>query len=262
MKILSSVIYLTAIVSVLLLSSCASAPTKPPEAMTPGSNWPEKPKSTGTSCPDISGIYYDIAVDSYSDYYPNSYSRFDPNAPSSGDLDSESTKRKINVCKFLPAAGSNNYRVFDMCSITKWLDISLKYDPSADPGIDLCPLKTVVIEQPDNDTIEVKQQVNGVINNEYILNAKEGDFKCDGGKIILEDISDTDAYSPYSYRIMIFERDIFPAEDNSLVSTLYYHERGVAVVVPHYTNRNMWLRHRKVDDQDIKLLEMVNKCKE
>ena len=60
---------------------------------------------------------------------------------------------------------------------------------------------------------------------------------------------------------MIFETDIFPAEDNSLVSTLYYHSRGAAVVVPHYTNRNMWLRFRRVDDQDVKLLEMVNKCK-
>jgi len=261
MKNLLSVIYRTAILSVFLLSSCASAPTKPPEAKTPDGSWPEKPKSTGTSCPDISGIYYDIAVDSYSDYYPNNYSKFDPNAPSSGDLDRESSKAKINVCKFLPVAGSNNYRVYDICSLSNWLDVSLEHDPSADPSIDLCPLKTVVIEQPDNDTIEVKKQVNGEISKEYLL-TKERDFKCDGGKIIIKDISDVDPYGPYSYRIMIFKRDIFPAENNSLVSTLYYHSRGMAVFAPHYTNRNMWLRYRKVDDQDIKLKEMVTKCKE
>ena len=77
--------------------------------------WPEKPKSQDTSCPDISGTYYEVGVDSYSNI---PFSKENPR-----DSAEEVQKEKnYDLCTLKMLPNQSNYRISDMCSLNAILN--------------------------------------------------------------------------------------------------------------------------------------------
>ena len=213
-------------------------------------DWPQKKAST-SQCPDISGIYYDIAIAS------QSYSLTEQQ---SQNVDDESSKKKTNVCSIETISGSSNinhrYKVDRMCSLNSWLDKL----PAGSVYLYLCPLKTMKIEQPDDNTINITNYENEEVIKKHTLGAKVGDFICQGGKIIFNAEGGADS-APYSYLFQSLKREMFAAEDGSLVSNVTLSARGIIVVIPIYENYSIWFRWRKVDDTNMQFNDMVKMCK-
>lgn len=214
----------------------------PPGHLAPD-RWPEKPKSQGTSCPDISGTYYEVAIDSYS----NIPSRKKNIRDSADELQTEINDE---TCKLKILPDTSNYRVSDLCSINAILNESYERSEGRHPGnMYLCPLSTMFIEQPDENTIKVTNHTDGRVESTYSLKKESGDFFCKDGKINITPGASVNT-APYSYRFQFFDIELFNDNDGSLVSNLTYTTRGMVIVVPFYEHISMGFRYKKVEQSD------------
>ena len=204
--------------------------------------WPEKPLSKDTNCPDISGTYYEVAVDSYSHIQSSG-----ENVRDSADEVQTEINDELCTLKMLP--NTSNYRISDICSLNGILNKSYERTKGRYPGdMYLCPLSTVVIEQPDENTINVINHADGLVKSKYSLSKKSGDFFCKDGKINIS--AGASGSAPYSFMHEFFDVELFNDNDGSLISNLSYTSRGVVIVIPFYGHVSMGFRYKKVEHID------------
>lgn len=223
----------------------------------PPDSWTEKYNSTTAKCPDISGIYFDIAIASHWS------TSTDLNELQSVGVDNESSKKKTNECSIetISVTSDTNYRYKAslICSLNGWLDRS--YTGTGSNEVYLCPLKSIKIEQPDDYTINVTNYENEKVVKKYTLGAEVGDFICQGGKIIFRPklYENSGIYSTASH---LLKREMFVAEDGLLVSNVSLRSSGLLVAIPLYEHKSIRFRWRKVDDTNAEqsVREMKSKC--
>jgi len=165
--------FLLSLFAMLTITGCQHTPPEkqPPQA---------SPASTSKQCPDISGIYYDLAV-SASSRMPiigakiETYHALDP------------PKKKGDVCRM---GDSKPNAMLSICSLRYVFDPTFISDhiTGFDAFMSICPERTIEFKRLDNFNYDVITYKRNQIVSEFNVNLIDLGFRCNDDTIVNDSI--------------------------------------------------------------------------